>query len=112
MKRRDAIKQTALASAYGVLLPFKSQKEILEKKNMLKGNINHSVCDWCYPSLSLEELCIEAKRIGLVGIDLVKPKDFPILKKYGLISTMTEGAEITQKESFNDPAYHIRLKDR
>ena len=32
---------------------------------MLKGNINHSVCDWCYPSLSLEELCIEAKRIGI-----------------------------------------------
>ena len=61
MKRRDAIKQTALASAYGILLPFRNQKEKKVKKNMLKGNINHSVCDWCYPSLSLEELCIEAK---------------------------------------------------
>ena len=112
MKRREAIKQTALASAFGILLPFKNQNEKTEKKNMLKGNINHSVCDWCYPSLSLEELCIEAKRIGIVGIDLVKPKDFSILKKYGLISTMTEGAEITQKESFNDPSYHSELKDR
>ena len=79
---------------------------------MLRGNINHSVCSWCYPSLTLEELCIEAKRIGLVGIDLVKPRDFPILKKHGLISTMTEGAEITQKESFNDPSYHTELKNR
>ena len=88
MKRRDAIRQTAKASAFGILLPFKNQKEKTEKKIMLKGNINHSVCDWCYPSLSLEELCIEAKRIGLVGIDLVKPKDFPILKKYFLISSI------------------------
>ena len=112
MKRREAIKNTALASAFGVLLPFKNQKEKKEKKSMLKGNINHSVCDWCYPGLTLEELCIEAKRIGLVGIDLVKPKDFSILKKYGLISTMTEGAEITQKESVNDPSYHSKLKDR
>ena len=55
MKRREAIKQTALASAFGILLPLKNQKEKTEKRNMLKGNINHSVCDWCYPSLSLEE---------------------------------------------------------
>ena len=47
---------------------------------MLKGNINHSVCDWCYPSLSLE-VCIGAKRIGLVGIDLVKPKRFSNTQK-------------------------------
>ena len=79
---------------------------------MRKGNINHSVCSWCYPNLSLEELCIEAKRIGLVGIDLVKPKDFHVLKKYGLTSSMTEGAEINHKESFNDPNYHSELKDR
>ena len=51
---------------------------------MLKGNINHSVCAWCYPNLSLEELCIEAKRIGLVGIDLVKPKDFSFLRNMDL----------------------------
>ena len=112
MKRRDAIRQTALASAFGILFPIKDIKEKTERKSMLKGNINHSVCDWCYPNLSLEELCIEAKRIGLVGIDLVKPKDFPTLNKYGLISTMTEGAEITQKESFNDPSYHSELKNR
>ena len=79
---------------------------------MLKGNINHSVCAWCYPNLSLEELCVEAKRIGLVGIDLVKPKNFSLLKKYGLVSSMTEGAEITQKESFNDTRYHSELKYR
>ena len=84
MKRRDAIKQTALASAFGLLSPFKNQKEKPEKKSMLKGNINHSVCDWCYPSLSLEELCVEAKRIGLVGIDLVKPNLRPDVKTIAL----------------------------
>ena len=48
----------------------------------LKGNINHSVCRWCFGELSLEELCKLAKEIGLVGIDLLGPSDWPVLKKY------------------------------
>ena len=42
--------------------------------------------------------------MGLVGIDLVAPKDFPLLKKYGLIGTMTPSHGITK--GVNDPANH------
>jgi hydroxypyruvate isomerase len=31
----------------------------------------------------LEELCVEVK-IGIGAIDLIAPKDWPMLKKYGL----------------------------
>ena len=60
----------------------------------LKGNINHSVCRWCFNDFSLDELCIEGKKMGLTGIDLVGPEDWPILEKYGLQSSMCNGAEI------------------
>ncbi len=50
-----------------------------------------------------------AKEIGLVGIDLIGPKGWPVLKKYNLISTMCNGAEISLTEGFNHKEYHPTL---
>jgi len=76
---------------------------------MLKGNIHHSVCRWCYSDVPLEKLCTTANDIGLVGIDLVGPKDWDMLKKYNLISTMCNGAEISLTKGWNDKQYHATL---
>lgn len=43
------------------------------------------------------------------GIDLVGPQDWPTLKKYGLQSTMCNGAEISLTEGWNHPQYHATL---
>ena len=75
----------------------------------LKGNINHSVCRWCYNDLSLDQLCAAAKDIGLKGIDLVGPKDWPTLKKYNLDSPMCNGAEINLTDGFGDLQFHATL---
>lgn len=75
----------------------------------LKGNINHAVCRWCFSSLDLDTLCKEAKNIGIKGIDLVGPKEWPTLKKYGLTSTMCNGAEINLVDGWNDTKFHETL---
>jgi len=75
----------------------------------LKGNINHSACRWCYSTVPLEEFCAAAKKIGLKGIDLVGPKDWPTLKKYDLYSSMCNGAEINLVDGFNDKQFHDTL---
>lgn len=75
----------------------------------MKGNINHSVCRWCFDGLSVDELCVEAKKIGITGIDLVGPKDWSTLKKHGMVSTMCNGAEISLVKGWNDPQYHATL---
>ena len=109
MNRRDAVKTVAMgASAAFVPLATTVNQETLTANN-LKGNINHSVCSWCYPDLSLEELCRLAKEIGLVGIDLIGPEGWPTLKKHGLISTMCNGAELSLTEGFNHKKYHAQL---
>jgi hydroxypyruvate isomerase len=81
------------------------------KIQSLKGNINQSVCRWCFDELSVEELCKLAREIGLVGIDLLGPLDWPVLKKYGLLSTMCNGAEISLVEGWNNKEYHRTLLD-
>ena len=110
MNRREAIKKTTLASASAALVfPVAQNSSPLERNQPLKGNINHSVCQWCYPDLTLDELCQVAQKIGLVGIDLIGPSGWDTLKKYGLISTMCNGAEISLTEGFNHKAYHSTL---
>ena len=109
--RRKALKNiiagTAALSSGTLLSSFSQVKE--KQSFLLKGNINHSVCRWCFNQLSVEELSIAAKDIGLKAIDLVGPKDWPVLQKYGLESSMCNGAEINLIHGFNDKQYHATL---
>ena len=110
--RRSAIKNivagTAAITATGMLSSFtKEEKEELKFK--LKGNINHSVSPWCYSELTLDQLCITSKEIGITGIDLCGPKDWPTLQKHGMYSPMCNGAEINLTDGFGDTEFHDRL---
>ena len=60
----------------------------------LKGRIKQSACKWCYSKIPLDEFAAAAKQIGLVGVDLLGPSDFPTLKKYDLLCTMTNSHPI------------------
>jgi len=48
-----------------------------------KGRIKQSVSRWCYGSVSLDQLCEEGKKMGLVGIDLLGEGDWETVKKHG-----------------------------
>ena len=108
--RRNMLKNlmggAAAITATPLLTSFSSGDE---KFAALKGNVNHSACRWCYNSIPMEEFCAAAKEIGLKGIDLVGPKDWPLLKKYGLYSSMCNGAEINLEDGFNDKQFHEKL---
>lgn len=114
MNRREAIQKTALGASAAAFLPLSTQAKKSEEiiiSSELKGNINHSVCEWCYPDLSLDKLCQVANSLGLVGIDLIGPKGWPTLQKHNLISTMCNGAEISLTKGFNHKAYQSQLVD-
>lgn len=101
---------TASSSLFGKVAsttPGKNTTESYQK--LMKGNINHAVCRWCYGSIPLEEFCAAAKKIGISAIDLVGPGDWPVLKKYGLYSSMCNGAEINLEDGFNDKRFHEKL---
>jgi hydroxypyruvate isomerase len=110
LSRRNALKNiVAGTAALGVsaALPSFAMKEYQSDK--LKGNINHSVCRWCFSGIDLDTLCIEAKKIGIKAIDLVGPKDWDTLKKHGLDSSLCNGAEINLVDGWNDPKFHDTL---
>ena len=108
--RREALKNMAIATvALGAPVTLSGFTSKAEESTALKGNVNHAVCRWCYEDIDLETLCIESKKMGIKGIDLVGPKDWPILKKHGLDSSMCNGAEINLVDGWNDPKFHQTL---
>lgn len=110
LSRRAALKNiVAGTAALGVSATIPAFALEPPVSMMLKGNVNHSVCRWCFKKLSLDELCIEAKKIGIKAIDLVGPEDWHILKKHGLYSSMCNGAEINLVDGWNDPKFHATL---
>jgi len=97
-------------SAFGAYASSATEKK--QNNMQLKGNINHSVCRWCYNDIPLDVLCSEGKKMGLKGIDLVGPADWDTLKKFGLHSAMCNGAEINLVDGFNDKQFHEKLIKR
>ncbi len=75
----------------------------------LKGRINHSVCKWCYPKVSLEDLCVAGKEMGLQSIELLTPADFPTLKKHDLICAMVSGVPGGITDGFNRLENHDKI---
>lgn len=111
--RRDALKKIAAGTAAATVAPFISSfatEETTSKKLKLKGNINHSVCQWTYNFIPLEELCVEVKKIGIGAIDLIAPKDWLTLKKHGLFCSMCYIAgKVSLTEGWNNKTFHPQL---
>ena len=110
--RRMAIKKiagTTAAAIAGVSMAHRlsAAEAILDDK--LKGNINHSVCRWCYSNIQLEDLCKAAKSIGISSIELTGPDEWAMLRKYDLTSALPNGAGKGITQGFNDPKLHDEL---
>jgi hydroxypyruvate isomerase len=111
MQRRNLLKNLLLSGTAVAASPAISMASCssTSKDSKLKGNINHSVCRWTYNFLSLDELCQTVKQLNFSAIDLVGPKEWNILKKHGVDSSMCNGAEISLTEGWNDKQYHPTL---
>jgi len=111
MNRKQALKTIAATAASAVALP-----QIAKGMNILsadlKNNINHSVCQWCYGSIPLEDLAKAAKEIGLKSIELLGPDQWAIVQKHGLTCAMAYITDLGLNKGFNDPSLHEKfLKD-
>jgi hydroxypyruvate isomerase len=109
--RREVLRNLVLTGTAAVVAPSVSLASCATSRasTSLKGNINHSVCRWTYNHLSLDDLCATVKKLGFAAIDLVGPKEWAILKKHGVDSSMCNGAEINLVNGWNHKEYHPTL---
>ena len=101
--RRTLIK-AGLAGLLASSVPVSAGTETPESEG-----IRQSLCRWCYSKMELEDLASTASRIGYKSIELIKPEDLPVLKKYGLTCAMIQGAG-TISDCLNRTENHDRIE--
>src|ERR1700761_1824307 len=105
---KNAIAGTALASSASLTAPLQAQAPSASTQRKL--NIKQSVSRWCYPKMTLDELCVYSAQIGFKGIDLLKPEEFEVPKKYGLLCTMGYVEAGTIPDALNVVANHDAIE--
>src|SRR5712671_4295454 len=96
LSRRSALGKIAAGAAAASVATHLSERMTAAESAAgvaLKGRINHSVCKWCYPKVELKDLCIAGKQMGLQSVELLEPKDWPILLEHGLTCAMASGVD-------------------
>jgi hydroxypyruvate isomerase len=88
-------------------MSFSEQKSPIPRK----GQIKQSVSRWCYGKIPLDELCAYAAQIGLKGVDLLKPDEYEVPARYGLVCSMgyADGGEIAS--AMNRVENHAKIEE-
>src|SRR5882762_5708889 len=102
MNRKQVLKTLSAGVGSALTMPSWASTLITPQPLSLKGNINHSVCAWCYSPISLDDLAKAAKEIGLKSVELIGPDDWETVQKYGLTCAMGSVASIPLTKGFND----------
>ena len=102
MTRRDALK----ASAAVALVPAGARAATASA-----GRLKQSLARWCYAKIAIDDLCRAAAGMGITGMDLVAPEDWPVLRKYGITPAMVQGAGAVN-DGWNNKANHDKLEDQ
>ena len=95
---------TAVGSGYNKL-----QAEKINISNKLKGNIHHSVSQWCYGDIPLEKLAAACKEMGIESIELLNEKDWALVGKFGLKCAVGYATDWGIPKGFNREENHEKL---
>ncbi len=105
LSRRQAVKLAAAGLGASVL----TGRDLIGSPQAPSGRIKQAAARWCYRDIKIDDLSRAAADVGLVGLDLVDPPDWPVLKKHGLICTMAWGGG-TIPDGLNRKENHDRLE--
>jgi hydroxypyruvate isomerase len=110
ISRRHALRSFAGAAALAALARPAQAAEIKPAASAMPPAltpIRHSVCKWCYKDIPLDDFAKAAKEIGLESVELLDPKDWPTVQKYGLTCALANGTT-TIPSGFNRIEHHAK----
>ena len=81
MNRRTSI-ATITGGAAAFFSAMGSQLRAAEEAAGGKGKFKHSVCKWCFGKIPLDELCSEAKKIGIESVEILGPDQWGEVAKW------------------------------
>jgi len=115
ISRRGFIKASVVSAGLmgaGAQRAYSASGAEISGRVVKKGRIKQSVCGGCLRKarMDVEQTASLLKKMGVVGRDLVRSGDWPVLKKHGLVATMVSGAGGIKK-GLNDKSMHAKFLD-
>jgi hydroxypyruvate isomerase len=105
LSRRNWLGGTTVGLGLSHFVSLSKRGEAAQEIVPLKGRINQSVSRWCFAKIPLDQLCEFCKRLGIKSVELLGPKDWPIIKQYGLTCAMVSSGTPIEK-GFNRRENH------
>lgn len=110
MNRRAMIGSIAGAAVITATDPLNSVFAGSGKINIqLKGNIHHSVSQWCYNDIPLQQFAKACKEMGIESIELLGEKDWPVVEEAGLKCAVGYATDWGIPKGFNRIDNHEKL---
>lgn len=104
LSRRELMQGAAGVAAGAMAFAISEPSGAEDVEYQPRGNIRHSIVQWCFKEhYDLEKLCQVAKQLGCRSVELVDPKEWGTLKKYGLECAIASGHLFMQ--GMNNPKY-------
>ena len=96
-----------IAGAASMLKAFPLHAADEDSRIVKNGRIKQSICRGTLrkSGMDVEQMAATAAKMGLAGLDLVRPQDWDAVKKHGLVSTMVPGAG-SIKDGLNNKSKH------
>jgi hydroxypyruvate isomerase len=110
MNRRKMIEGMAGAAVVTAASPLKNV--FTGKGNdplQLKGNIHHSVSQWCYDDIPLGDYAKACREMGIESIELLGEKDWSVVKNAGLKCAVGYATDWGIPKGFNRIENHEKL---
>jgi hydroxypyruvate isomerase len=105
--RRTALKAAGAAAVAALAAPHIAGADDSAK---LKGNVNHSLCRWCYGKIPLEKLATESGKLGYKSVELLSPAEVLKVKPLGMGCALLGGADIVR--GLNREEFHPKILDQ
>lgn len=109
MTRRNMIGGIAGAAVIAAGKPVELLAGKGQEAYKLKGNIHHSVSQWCYGDIPLEDFAKACKDMGIESIELLNEKDWAVVSKAGLKCAVGYATDWGIPKGFNRKENHEKL---
>ncbi len=102
--RRSVLQSAALTAASAVVASNCIAADEQSAPVSRKGNIRQSMIQWCYSKYwNEEQMAGVARELGLLSVELIDPKFWPMLKQHGLTCAIAGSHGFVQ--GMNNPKY-------
>lgn len=114
VNRRNMLKLAAGTGAAGAICMAMNSCTVTGKpyrRGVINGRVNQSIAYWCFREhWDIEQFCRIAKYLGCKSIELIEPRYWPTLSRYGLVCALhgSHGLEM----GMNNPGYHNMCIDK